>query len=299
MTPGATEPARRGRNSESPVPTVGKLIAVPLLPPHYLSRSGLLNALRDALLADLDGPVVIGGPSARVGVHGMGGIGKSVLAAALAQDYKVREMFPDGVVWIGVGSVPDVPSLLRRMHRDLKGDGAFETEHEGKERLKELLAEKAVLLILDDVWRRADLNWFDVLGPRCRTLITTRDMGLLTTLGGAHHVLELPTDHEVQDMLALAAGVSRDGLPNEAAQIVAECGRLPLAVALCGRLIRRGLAWNGVLQQLHQARIDRIADQYAVESHHQSVWHAIHISVDLPFPRRKAALSGTGGLFAG
>ncbi|HEX5271302.1 MAG TPA: NB-ARC domain-containing protein, partial [Gemmataceae bacterium] len=179
------------RQLSEPVSPLGKLIAVPSLPPHYLARAERLNVLRDALRADLDRPVVIGGAAARVGVHGMGGIGKSVLAAALARDRKVREAFPDGIAWVGFGPLPDVAALQRRVHRDLGGDGAFRTEHEGKRALKELLANRAALLILDDVWRRADVDWFDVLGPRCRALVTTRDLGLLTSLGGVHHVVEL------------------------------------------------------------------------------------------------------------
>jgi TIR domain-containing protein/NB-ARC domain-containing protein len=106
-----------------PPPKLGKLIAVPSLPDHFLLRTDRLVAIRDALRADLDRPVVISGAAARVGVHGMGGIGKSMLAAALAHDRKVREAFPDGIVWVGLGSLPDVPVLMRRVHRDLGGDG--------------------------------------------------------------------------------------------------------------------------------------------------------------------------------
>lgn len=271
------------RQLSEPVPSLGQLIGVPSLPPHYLARAERLNALRDALRVDLDQPVVIGGAAARVGVHGMGGIGKSVLAAALARDRKVREAFPDGIVWVPLGTLPDVPALQRRVHRDLGGDGAFDTEHQGRQALTELLADRSVLLVLDDVWRREDVDSFDVLAPRSRTLLTTRDMGLLLSLGGANgvrHIVDLLTDDEAFGLLALVVGVLRDRLPSEAAKIVAECGRLPLAVALCGGMIRRGLAWGAVLQQLRQARIDRIADRHAVEPHHQSVWHAIHVSVE-------------------
>jgi hypothetical protein len=75
-----------------------------------------------------------------------------------------------------------------------QGDGTFETEHQGKIELKKLLADRAVLLVLDDVRRRPDVDWFDVLGSRCRALITTRDNGLLTALGGVHHLVELLND---------------------------------------------------------------------------------------------------------
>jgi hypothetical protein len=72
-------------------------------------------------------------------MHGMGGIGKSVLAAALVRDRLVREAFPDGIVWVGLGSLPTITELQRRVLADLGGDGAIATEHEGKTKLKELL----------------------------------------------------------------------------------------------------------------------------------------------------------------
>jgi hypothetical protein len=187
-------------------------------------------------------------------MHGMGGIGKSVLAATLARDRKIREAFPDGIVWVGLGPLPNVADLQRRVHRDLGGDGAFQTEHEGRVKLRDLLKDKGVLLILDDVWRREDVDWFNVLGPRCRAMITTRDAGLLTSLGGTHHQVELLTDAEALNLLAQAAGVERDKLPSEAADLIAECGRLPLAVGLCGGLIRHGFAWAKVLDQLRNSR---------------------------------------------
>jgi len=51
------------------------------------------------LLADLQKPVVVSGAAASVGLQGMGGIGKSVLAGALAHRPEVRRAFPDGVYW--------------------------------------------------------------------------------------------------------------------------------------------------------------------------------------------------------
>ncbi|HEY9297680.1 MAG TPA: NB-ARC domain-containing protein [Phormidium sp.] len=75
---------------------------MPELPPHFLPRPKELNALKQQVLADAHQRVVLTGTSRRVGVQGMGGIGKSVLAAALGRDEEVRQTFPDGVVWIPV-----------------------------------------------------------------------------------------------------------------------------------------------------------------------------------------------------
>lgn len=79
-------------NLRRPEPPLGKLHAVPSLPPHFLGRPDLLRKLKEAVLVDLQKPVIVSG-TARVGVQGMGGIGKSVLAAALARDREVRRSY--------------------------------------------------------------------------------------------------------------------------------------------------------------------------------------------------------------
>ena len=189
----------------------------------------------------------------------MGGIGKSVLAAALARDRKIREAFPDGIVWLAFGPAPTTADLQRRLHKDLGGDGAFHSEQDGRVMLRDILKEKSVLLILDDVWRREDVDLFDVLGPRCRVIITTRDSGLINSLGAIRHGVDLVAESGAMDILSRDAGVNRQDLPAEAAQIIAECGHLPLALALCGGLLRQGFSWGSALKQLQRGRIDRVS----------------------------------------
>jgi hypothetical protein len=267
------------RMLREPPAGLGKLIAVPSLPAHFLPRSDGLTKIRDALRADLDRPVVIGGAAARVGMHGMGGIGKSVLAAALARDRKVREAFPDGIVWVGLGSSPDLRALLQRVHRDLGGDGATPTEHEGKQRLKELVAEKAVLLVLDDAWRRADVDVFDILGPRCRVLITTRDAGLLPGQHAVHHLLELFTDAEARRLLAITSGVEQDALPQDALEVLEGCGRLPMAVALAGGMKSAGTSWHDLRDAMRDHELEFLENAHEENEHHANLLRMIEVSV--------------------
>jgi TIR domain len=49
------------RRLSEPLPPAGKLVAVPELPPHFVTQPDRINALRDILLADLTKPVVVGG----------------------------------------------------------------------------------------------------------------------------------------------------------------------------------------------------------------------------------------------
>src|SRR5262249_32958630 len=76
----------------------GQLYEVPALPGGYLER-GELDSLRAALVGAGAGAVGLTGDVHAFGLHGQGGIGKTVLAAAAAHDPVVRKHFPDGVFW--------------------------------------------------------------------------------------------------------------------------------------------------------------------------------------------------------
>jgi len=80
-------PVRRSRREAVPGDVRG---AWPGLPANHVMRPELLGQLRSALL---DG--TSSGPR-RVGVRGMGGSGKSVLAATVRQDRAVCRRFPTG-----------------------------------------------------------------------------------------------------------------------------------------------------------------------------------------------------------
>lgn len=263
--------------SETP-PRLGKLIAVPSLPPQYVERADRLRELCDALRVDLERPVVVSGSAARVGLHGMGGIGKSVLAASVANDRKIREAFPDGIVWVRLGQAPRLVELQRQVHQALGGDGAFTTVLEGAQELRELLAERAVLLILDDAWQREHVDAFDVLGWRCKALITTRDAGLITALGGTTHWAEYLNEQQARQLLAARSGQAEADLPSETAEILETCGRLPIAIALCGGMVRSGVPWKTVLQALRDESLGSISDRFAAEEQHRSIGRVIDAS---------------------
>lgn len=136
---------------------------MPPLPRHYLERSGILDQLKKLVLSDGSEKVGIVGQSTKVGVRGMGGVGKSVLAAALAYDKQVRSVFPDGAIWITVGHKPDI-SMLQAQLVEFFEDRLpiFLSPKHGKSYLSKLLGGKACLLILDDVWRIEHAEAFEI-----------------------------------------------------------------------------------------------------------------------------------------
>jgi TIR domain/NB-ARC domain len=105
--------------SGAPFPlNVARLYGVPDLPPHYLPREADLAGLKQRLLSG-DASVAITCQGQALGLQGMGGIDKTVLAAALAHDSEVRQAFPDGIYWLTIGQKPSVlllqGQLLQRL----------------------------------------------------------------------------------------------------------------------------------------------------------------------------------------
>ncbi|MBP7828686.1 MAG: TIR domain-containing protein [Kiritimatiellae bacterium] len=273
-----------------PNPKLGALFAVPTLPPHFIARPDLLRRVRDALLVDLQKPQVITSADAKVGMQGMGGIGKSVLAAAMARDRQIRQSYPDGIAWIACGqrlTNDDLLARLRDLAKHLGGDSSFTSLPQGQGVLRELLQSRSVLIVLDDVWHAKDAQAFDVLGPRCRMLVTTRDAGILHALNGDLVPVSLFTESESLHLLADAVStkehpVSAATLPPEAKAIVKECGCLPLALALCGGMARkRGGDFSSVLERLRRADLDKIADRESINEQHRSIWRAMQASVEM------------------
>jgi hypothetical protein len=99
-----------------PVPPLGALrTEVPSLPPHFLPRRDELILLGNAVLADIQRPEVVTCAKQKTAIVGMGGMGKSVLAAAFARSTETRRAFTDGVAWISIGQNPEILFNLRQL----------------------------------------------------------------------------------------------------------------------------------------------------------------------------------------
>ncbi len=251
---------------QKPLGPLGKLNNVPELPPHFLPRPEHLESLKATVLT---------GTTRNVGVQGMGGIGKSVLAAALARDENVRRAFPDGVLWMTLGQTPALTARQTQIADALEDKPhAFTDVQQGRACLSELLADKDCLLILDDVWDVQHIRPFDALGPRCRMLLTTRDAGLIVALGATERRLDVLDDEQALRLLAQWAGLDVETLPPEANEIADECGNLPLALALSAAQVRDGSPWGDLLDALREADLEFLNHP------HGSVMKSLQVSVD-------------------
>src|SRR5271165_4391830 len=241
-------------------PNVARLHGVPELPPHYLPREEVLAELKQKLLAS-GANVGITGQSSAVGVQGMGGIGKTVLAAALARDSEVRQAFPDGIYWLTIGQKQNLLDLQNQLLGQLTGSkGTLTKQQEAKDALHEALEGRTALVVVDDAWTIEHANAFSVTAPPARLLITTRNNEVLVGLGAEEHRVHVLSPSDALKMLAEWVGQKSPGkLPAEAVEVAKECGYLPLALAMIGAMIRlRPTAWKDALGRLHRADLEAV-----------------------------------------
>jgi len=214
------------------------------LPPNYIPRPELLAEVRERLLAGTGGLALTSAIQVKQAdmLHGMGGIGKSVLARALCDDPAVQAAFPDGILWATLGQTPDLTARLREWIETLGGivGQAAPTLDQFRNTLAETLRDKACLLIVDDAWRKAYLEPFCAGGPACRLLITTRDAALAEGLdAGVYPIPVMAPDQAVALLEEWAQGGLAQVEAEVKAQIVKRLGCLPLAVRLAGAQLRQ------------------------------------------------------------
>ncbi|GAB7102537.1 hypothetical protein JCM4814A_08510 [Streptomyces phaeofaciens JCM 4814] len=258
---------RTGPGSGSgPVPGPTRPTPVTLLPrpaqlppdlPVFTGRRAELDRLSE--LADSatgPGTLLIGG---------LAGVGKSALAVHWA--HRAGAEFPDGRLYLALrgtdpGARPplDPAEALRGMLAAL----GVPARHlpEGLAALsglyRTLLAGRRVLVLLDDAAGTEQLRPLLPAATGCLALVTSRHAlpGLIAA-GARPLRLEPPSPQDASELLALRIGAGRTAAePHAVAEIVARCGRLPLALAVvAARAAARGdFPLAAVAAELRDAR---------------------------------------------
>jgi len=256
---------------------------VPRLPAHYVARPDLMRSLGDIILSRSENTPLcaVTGLTAGVGIHGMGGIGKTVIATALVDSPAVRRRFGKRIVWLTLGQYPDLMERQREAAVQL-GQSTFyckDLQH-GRAQLARLLQKGPTLLILDDVWKIEHLEAFDIVRDDSRLLLTTRDNSLVAGTGAKSLCVDVFSRLDALELLAKWSGHKIVDLPVEADAIVEECGRLPLAVAMVGAQLRSGVvSWANVLHKLRHTELEELG-QKLIGYPYPSLIKAIHASVE-------------------
>ena len=209
------------------------------LPENFVERPDALNAVKAKLLKEDEQTLVVSA------ISGLGGLGKSVLATALVLDPAVQDRFADGILWVTLGQRPDLLTLLGDWIRQLdksRESYSANTVEASSRYLGNLLAERRMLLVVDDVWNAAHVEWFRVGGRLCRVLVTTREAVIA---GAERYSLDLMSPQEALALVRGELGPKWSAEMEEPALAFARLlGYLPLAVRLMAVQVTRGRKWE-------------------------------------------------------
>lgn len=174
-------------------------------------------------------------------IRGWPGVGKTTVAAALAYDQDVKQAFPDGVLWTSLGQKPNLLDELSGWLRALGAKTSDVTSPQDASRmLAELLRDRRMLLIVDDVWNQNDALQFCRGGRECAILVTTRNPDVARDLApDAASIYRLPelTEQQSLDLLAQLAPDVVKQHPDDCRELTHQLDGLPLALQVAGRLL--------------------------------------------------------------
>ena len=197
-------------------------------------------------------------------IAGPGGVGKTALAVHAAHQMAAR--FPDGQMFIRLGGATSpVPpaSLLGRLLRDLGvPDSRIPAdEDERAARYRTLLADRTVLIVLDDAHSAAQVRPL-LPGAGGSAVIVTSRVTPADLSGAAFIELAVLGKEESRAMLASIVGERRVASDPEGTDgVVSSCAGLPLAIRIAGSRLATSPGWTtGQLSGLPSRERQRLGE---------------------------------------
>ncbi|MBV1856696.1 AfsR/SARP family transcriptional regulator [Catellatospora tritici] len=237
------------------------------LPPDHPFFSG-----RRDVIAAAEG-LLVGDPrTAALVIDGMPGVGKTTLAVHLA--HRLTARYPDGQLHADLRGFDSGDSVMTPSEA-LRGflwslgvaPAAIPAELHAQAGLyRSILAERRMLILLDNC-----RDWDQIrhlLPGTGGSLVIATSRRRISGAAGAHALhLDLLTDAEARELLMRRLGDAVAADPAAVGEIIARCGRLPLALALVATrsVGRPGLSLPAVVGELAGAdgRLAGFGDAYA------------------------------------
>ncbi len=202
------------------------------LPQGFVPGRDEERLLRDALTGDHRSVVLTGS----------GGFGKTCLAEWAVNQEPIRQAFPDGIIWIELGTEPNLSRCLADAYTCVDGRPPPVTGVPAlSAAFADALCSRRVLVVVDDLWEASHLDPFIGLGNKeSKLLVTTRFR--FTGLRNSLSVLVA----EVTD--AIARSIILEGLAqtrtDDVEPLVARVKGWPLLAHLMNRSIAAEISYG-------------------------------------------------------
>ncbi|XVF06185.1 hypothetical protein REPUB_Repub06bG0025600 [Reevesia pubescens] len=200
-----------------------------------------------------------------IGVYGMGGMGKTTLVNEIARQVKKDKLF-DEVVMAVVTQTPDILKIQVQLAELLGLKLEESSEAVRAARLRDRLnTEKKVLIILDDIWTKLDLNKvgipFGDENKKCYILLTSRRQHVLKNEMDAQEnfAVDVLEDEEAWVLFKKKAGdnFESDEMKSTAIEVAKKCAGLPLAIKTVASALKNKelFVWKDALRELPDAEV--------------------------------------------
>uniref|UniRef100_A0A7N2MTR5 Uncharacterized protein n=1 Tax=Quercus lobata TaxID=97700 RepID=A0A7N2MTR5_QUELO len=208
--------------------------------------------------------------SIRIGLHGIGGVGKTTLVKEVHKKTKELNIF-DEIVMTVVSLTPNVRRIQGEiagcLNLDFKGESDMARASEICLRIKK--AEK-ILIILDDVWKDVNLEAIGIPScddhRGCKMLLTTRSVHICNLMRCQRKIpLNFLVEEESLALMKKTAIVDDCPVLNDVVlEVVKECKGLPIAIITVGKALT-GKSLNDWNVAMHQLRKSRLVDIEGVD----------------------------------
>jgi DNA-binding SARP family transcriptional activator/tetratricopeptide (TPR) repeat protein len=210
---------------------------VPAAPAPFVGRRDELARLDSSLST----PTADGGTVLISAIGGAGGVGKTWLA--LHWVHRHFDRFPDGQLFVDLhgfspAARPAHPADVLGGFLEALGvdrDRQPSTPERRTELYRSLVADKRMLVVLDNAATTDQITPLLPGGPHCTVVITSRNYlrGLVARHGARPVHLDVLTDHEARTLLSATLSADRTATDERAiAELVDLCGGFPLALGL-------------------------------------------------------------------
>nr|POE69749.1 disease resistance protein [Quercus suber] len=218
----------------------------------------------------------------RIGVYGMGGIGKTMLVKEVLKQAERDKLF-NKYPFVVVSNPPDLKRIQREIAEKLGLKLDVESESELADLLYKRLLDEKILLVMDDIWKPIDLESLGISfgddKKGCKLLLTSRFHNVVCNGMGTQKRVKVGvlSDAEARNLFEGIVGefAKTPKIQPYMHQIVKECAGLPIAITTVAKALKNQTniyVWKDFLKQL------KMSSPIEIEGMDENVYKSIRLS---------------------